>query len=840
MKHRLLLLLLLVFTISGITLAQNAPPSSSYTVKGVLLDSLTQEGEPYATIKIVKKSAPDKPLKMAVTDNKGKFQEKFNTAPGVCVITITSIGKATVTKEFTLKANEKLMDLGTMYTSESTNELKGVEVVAQKPLVKVDVDKIEYNIKDDPDSKTSNVLEMLRKVPMVTVDGEDNIKVNGSSSFKIHVNGKPNNMMSDNPKDVLKSIPAHTIKAIEVKTNPGVKYDAEGIGGILNIVTEGRGFEGYVLTVSARASTTGAGGNAYGTVQKGKLTVSGNYNYNYNNSPRSYNDSYQENYQSETEKYLYSNGSSKGTGGYHYGSLEASYEVDTLRLITMSMSLWGGSGDSSGDGKTEMFASDGTTKAYGYLRNYAGNNSYYSIRGNLDYQRSFSVKDRLLTFSYNVSSQPRSNDSYSHYDERVGDWEKLMLRNNLVDGKTNTMENTFQVDYTTPIGKMHTVETGVKYINRNNTSNNRFNEAGTTDKDQYDYQYNEKRSSKYQHMSNIVAAYLGYGLKYKKFTFKPGIRYEYTLQDVTYYVGQGTDFKSHFNDLIPSVALGIKLDDTQSIRGGYNMRIWRPSIYYLNPYFNDQNPMYVSQGNSDLKSEKSHSFNIGYSNYKQKWGMSASIYHSFNNNGIVQVTRIIGADETIDGHKVTEGALYSKPYNIGKSRSTSLSLSGNLNPTVNTRISINCYGSYSDQKSPEQGLHNYGWSGSLNGSIQQTFPWKIKAGLYGGGSTPYIELQGRGSGYYYYGMNLNRSFLKEDRLTLSFYANRFLEKYSEYENTTRGENFLSRSHGKYPARSFGVSLSYRLGELKASVKKAARSISNDDVKGGGGDSGGSK
>lgn len=839
MKHRLLLLLLFVFVASGITLAQNAPPSSSsYTVKGILLDSLTQEGEPYATIKIVKKSAPDKPVKMAVTDNRGKFQEKFNSTPGVFVITITSIGKATVTKEFTLKPSEKITDLGTMYTSESTNELKGIEVVAQKPLVKVDVDKIEYNIKDDPDSKTSNMLDMLRKVPMVTVDGEDNIKVNGSSSFKIHVNGKPNNMMSDNPKDVLKSIPAHTIKAIEVKTNPGVKYDAEGIGGILNIVTEGRGFEGYVLTVSARASTTGAGGNGYGTVQKGKLTVTGNYNYNYNDSPRNYGNSSQENFQSDTEKYLYTNTSNKGTGGYHYGSLEASYEVDTLRLITMSVNLWGGSSDSSGDGKAEMFGSDGITKAYSYLTDSRSDYSRYSVRGNLDYQRSFSVKDRLLTFSYNISTQPQNNDSYTRYDERMGDWEKLMLRNNFVDGKTNTMENTLQADYTTPIGKMHTIETGVKYINRNNTSDNRYNEAGTTDQDQFNYQYNEKRSSKYQHMSNIVAAYLGYGLKYKKFTFKPGIRYEYTLQDVKYYIGQGTDFKAHFSDFVPSVALGVKLDDTQSIRGGYNMRIWRPSIYYLNPYFNDQNPMYIRQGNPDLESEKSHSFNLGYSNYKQKWGLSASLNYSFNNSGIEHVTSIVGADEMIDGHKVTEGALYSKPYNIGKSRNTGLSLSGNLNPTVNTRISINGYGSYSDLKSPEQGLHNYGWSGSLSGSVQQTFPLKIKAGLYGGGSTPDISLQGSYSGYYYYGMNVNRSFLKEDRLTLSFFANRFLEKYSVSDNTTKGDNFISRSHNKYPARSFGISVSYRLGELKASVKKAARSINNDDVKGGGGNSGG--
>lgn len=103
-----------------------------------------------------------------------------------------------------VKAGEKLVDFGTLYIVDASNELGQVEIVAQKPLVKADIDKIEYNVQDDPDAQSNSVLEMLRKVPLVTVDGEDNIQVNGSSSFKVYVNGKPNNMMSNNPTEVLK------------------------------------------------------------------------------------------------------------------------------------------------------------------------------------------------------------------------------------------------------------------------------------------------------------------------------------------------------------------------------------------------------------------------------------------------------------------------------------------------------------------------------------------------------------------------------------------------------------------------------------------------------------
>lgn len=214
-----------------------------------------------------KKESPAKPLKMLVTDMQGQFQDKVS-GKGSFVLTITSVGRQPIVREFSVAAGQKQVDFGTLYIADATNELGQVEVVAQKPLVKADIDKIEYSVQDDPDSETNSVLEMLRKVPLVTVDGEDNIKVNGSSSFKVYVNGKPNNMMSNNPTEVLKSMPANTIKHIEVITNPGPKYDAEGVGGILNIVTEGGGFEGYTVTVSGNASNRGAGGGLFGTVQK--------------------------------------------------------------------------------------------------------------------------------------------------------------------------------------------------------------------------------------------------------------------------------------------------------------------------------------------------------------------------------------------------------------------------------------------------------------------------------------------------------------------------------------------------------------------------------------------
>lgn len=833
--------LLWMLMISGLLAAQNTA-NTSFQVKGILLDSLTQEGEPYATIKIVKKEAPAKALKMLVTDMKGQFQEKV-PGTGNFVMTITSVGRTPIVKDFSVKAGEKLVDFGTLYIVDASNELGQVEIVAQKPLVKADIDKIEYNVQDDPDAQSNSVLEMLRKVPLVTVDGEDNIQVNGSSSFKVYVNGKPNNMMSNNPTEVLKSMPANSIKHIEVITNPGPKYDAEGVGGILNIVTVGSGLEGYTATFSANVSNRGAGGGAFGTIKSGKLTVSARYNYNYNDQPRNYSSGSQHvtpEAVTENSSNLDYDGSNKGHGSFQSGSMEASYEIDTLRLVTMSFGLWGGGNKSNGS--TDYIATFpeniNAAPIYSYSAFNRSKSSWYSIDGGIDYQRLFKVKDRMLTFSYKINTRPQTSDSYTEYEIDNGynpDWADYLnrLKNQHNDGEQNTTEHTFQADYTTPIGKLHTLEAGAKYILRNNSSEDDRFDADDTGK----YEYNKDQSSHYKHLNDIIAAYLGYGLKVKRLSGRLGLRYEHTIQDVKYLEGRGEDFTKNFDDVVPSASIGYKLTDMSNLRLGYNMRIYRPGIWALNPYLNDADPSssYISRGNPELDSEKSHAFNLSYSNFIQKFNVNISARYSFTNNSIENVTRLM-PDTEIEGLKNPTGkdVLYSTYANIGKTRYASVNGYVNWNATSRTRIYMNMSGNYSYLEGGE-GMRNDGWSLFAYGGAQHTLPhdWRISMNVFG--QTPWIMLQGKGSSFFDYGVSVNKSFLNK-RLTLSAFASNFFKKYMNQSSTTEGSGFVRESNYKYSRQRFGVSVSYRIGELKASVKKAARTISNDDVKSGGGDS----
>lgn len=832
--YKYLILLLLMLTQAHV--AVSAAGGDGFTVKGLVVDSITGEGEPYATVRVEKAGVPGEAVKMLVTKSDGSFTVSL-ADKGKYRLTVSSMGRADIVKDFTLEAGKPAVDLGKMPIHDAANVLAGVEVTAQKPLVTADIDKIGYDVESDPDSKTNTVMEMLRKVPMVTVDGEDNIQVNGSSSFKVYVNGRPNNMMSNNPKEVLKSMPANTIKKIEVITNPGPKYDAEGVGGILNIVTVGSGFEGYTATVSANGSNRGVGGGLFGTVKVGKLTVSARYNYNHNSQPRSYSGStltVTDENPSSASANIESEGSSKSRSNFQSGSLEASYEIDTLNLVTASFGLWGNNYSSRGTSSTVGTSPLDGGGLYSYSMPSHSRNSWFSIEGSVDYQRLFKVKDRMLTFSYRISTDPETSDSYTDYGDMdaVADWQDYLqrLENQHNDGSQRTTEHTFQLDYTTPIGKLHTLEAGAKYILRNNSSeNDRYTMAATATGD---YEFDEDHSSHYRHNNDIIAAYLGYGLKWKKLSGRLGLRYEHTIQDVKYLLGRGDDFRKDFDDFVPSASIGYRLTDTQNLRLGYNMRIYRPGIWYLNPYLDDSNPTSISQGNPNLVSEKSHSFSLGYNSFTTKLSVNLSLRYSFTNNSIESVSSLVN-DNDIAGLQNPTGksVLYTTYRNIGKTRSANLSAYVNYSPFTATRIYANMYGGWT-YLSDGGDLSNHGWNMFAYGGAQQTLPkdWRISLNCWG--QTPWISLQGKGSGYFGYGLNVTKQFLKK-RLTLSVYASNFLKKYMDYDNTTSSTGFTQRSWSRYVQQQFGLSVSFRIGELKASVKKAERTISNDDVKEGG-------
>ena len=365
MKHSIQLICLLFFlTLTNQRVLSQANPELNVSVKGILVDSVSKETIPYATVSLSANDKPDIYIKRLAAGLNGGFELRVNK-PGDYILSFESVGMKRKSEKININTHVSTIDMGKINMSASQAQLSELTVSANKPLVKVDLDKIIYDTKSDPESQSNNVLEMLKKVPMVTVDGEDKIQVKGSSSFKVYINGKPSNMVTNNPSQVLKSIPASSVKNIEVITEPGAKYDAEGLGGIINIITE-RSLAGYTGTVRAGVDSYGGyNGGLYFSTKAGKFGITTNLNYGNQQSPDNSSNSTRENFNSQTAKYVYQNSVGNSAYQFGHGNIEASYEIDSLNLISLTFGGYtGGQSSKNKGGSSILDAKSDTVLSY--------------------------------------------------------------------------------------------------------------------------------------------------------------------------------------------------------------------------------------------------------------------------------------------------------------------------------------------------------------------------------------------------------------------------------------------------------------------------------------------
>lgn len=824
MKYLFAVLSLLVCVFSSV-IAEELPVNKEFRIAGQVVDSLSAEAVMYATLRISKLAEPAKLVKMATTDDKGKFVLSLSEA-GEFLLEVQYVGKKVLRKNFRT-GEEARVDLGVLMMQENAHQLSEVVVSAAKPLVTVDLDKIVYDIEADPDSKTNNVLDMLRKVPLVTVDGEEKIQLKGSSNFKIYMNGKPSNMISSNPKDVLKSMPAHTIKDIQVITDPGAKYDAEGVSGIINIVTKkNASLGGYTATLRAGANSLGGfDGGAYWMMKYGKVGFNGNYSYYQYRNPENASYSRRVDYLNPSLMYLNEDGTGSSKGMGQYGSGELSFEIDTFSLINMSFNLYGGDQKSYPVMLVEMKNSDGDLME-AYRRQGASMNEYGNTSINADYQRTFKMPDRLLTASYRFSLSP---SDWSNLSE-TWEMDEILRSKQEQLSEASMKEHTLQVDYTTPISKIHVIETGVKYILRLNNSN-----SHTSFFDTQTGAWNPIPSGndEFEHTSEIYSAYAGYSLRLKSWGLKTGVRYEGTQMNVAYPLDTEQNFDVPFKqNVVPSATVTYKIKPTQNIRLGYNMRINRPGIGQLNPYVNAFNPTSISYGNPGLRPVENHSIHMNYGSFSPKFNLNANVSYSFANNSIESIT-------TIDD----EGVSHTTYDNIGRNRRFNFSSYQNWKPTAKFSVFGNLMLSYTYTKSnKDAALSSKGWSGGIFAGADYTLPWSVRFSAFTGYFGPRVSLQGKTSSYSFHDISFNKSFLK-DRLNVRLSASNPFVKEIKFKNTQYTVDYHQEGVSYYSARRFGVSVSYRIGELKTQIKKVRRGISNDDViqsgSGGEGQQGGS-
>ena len=804
------------FFAAAVMMTMSSTVMAQTTVKGVLMDETLGESEPFATVRVFKAGKKDKPVAMFLTKEDGQFSQEVK-GKGKFDIVFSSVGKEDLQKSVTLE-NSGELDLGTLYMKENATMLKGVEVIAQKPLVKMDVDKMSYNVAEDEDAKAYTVLDMLRKVPMVTVDGQDNITVNGSSSFKVYVDGLPNVMFSSNPSMVFKSMPATAVKSIEVVTNPGAKYDAEGAAGILNIVMNkqnpqaAQSMNGYNGTVRASVGNKQLGGSVFINGQQGKFSYSANVMTSYNKPGNTTTETEQIQSRSTSGRSQGENGATQLLTSendlktpFTMGNLTLGYQIDSMSVLNLTAQVNSMNIKTTGTSLTTL---SGYGNDFSYGSTTEMKNKRTSFSGSLDYQRFFNQDHtKSLALTYQLNYSPAKTEMTNNFNV-VSDY--IDLTDRYSDNKNNTTSHTFQVDYTTPIGKGQTLSLGGKLQLHDATADSKYYLKGV---------YDPTSSSDYEYKNSILAGYGEYAGNFNKLGVKAGLRYEYTWQDVEYHLGNGEDFKKTYGTLVPTASLQYTLSQGSNLGLTYNMRISRPGITYLNPYVDKTNPIALTYGNPELDVEKSHNFSLVYNLFNPKLMVNLNLHHNFMDNAIAQYS-------FYDSNNL----LNTTYGNVVKSHQTGLSGYVNYLATKNTRLFFNGGLNYTDMRSDVLAQSNSGWTANAMIGLQQTLPWDLKLSAFAITSTKSYSLQGWNGGFNLLTGSLSKSLLK-DKLTLSVSGVVGLNKGGKLniESRSSGKDFTSHTNVKVPIYGVTFTVSYTFGNSKIRAKQHTNRVQDDFI-----------
>ena len=797
----------------------------TFNVTGEVADSV---GEPeiYATVRVYAVADSVKPVSLGTTDGEGRFSQTLKEA-GAYRLTVASVGKALLEKEFELTQGNPKVNLGRLVTHDAANELGEIEVVAQRPLVVREIDRLGYDVKADPDASTSNLREILRKVPLVTVDEDGTIKVKGSTDFRIYKNGRPNNSYTKNAKDIFAAIPASSIKKIEVITDPGAREDAEVVGCILNIVTDSEtSLKGVVGSANLYMDNYSyyPRPNIWLSTQIDKVTmaVNGGFGVTPKNSrdsegrSRNFTEYYDTGNRLESQSYSrspYTNG---------WMGFESSWEPDTLNLFTVEFNMYGyGLTDPEQVDATRMLASDGSL-IYGY-NSYAevAHNKYFDFDGAVNYQRSTHLKGETITLSYRASTTDQHQEAELFYTDMVNC--DFGYTGKYYNTRLKFLEQTVQADWSRPYGSHHKVDIGGKAIFRHNHSMSDYiyRGAGVTHDD-------------FTHHTTVGALYADYRLNVGKWNFRAGFRYEYSYLSAKFkeQAEAHDNFSARLHDLVPNAAISWNINDENSLKVSYNRNIRRPGISYLDPT-RSISPTAQSFGNPDLESEVYNNVSLNYSLIKSKFNLDFNLGGTLVNNSLAQVQWL------------ENDIQYSTYANIGKRRIASMGLyfQWSINSKTRWMTNLNLTYAYMSQPSPVDAtgatvrLSRARWNINPWTRISRDLPWKLEASLSGyfwtGSLNSVYSYSASSSKNIGYSISLSRKFLKDDRLTLRINANNlFGPGSSEYRSMTYNPGYYSEYVSMSNNRRYvGLSVNFRFGSLNVQVKKTASSISNDDLSG---------
>ncbi|MFN3488840.1 MAG: TonB-dependent receptor domain-containing protein [Emticicia sp.] len=784
-------------------------PKGNSKIFGFVVDENVSTAVEFANVALYTKDTK-KVIDGTIADEKGKFSMN-RVAAGEYNLVITFIGFKDKTIEIKVEKG-KDNDLGVIKLAQSVKQLDEVTVTAEKSMIEEKVDRLVYNAEKDLTSKGGDAADILRKVPMLSVDLDGNVSLRGTSNIRVLINNKPSTIVASSIADALKMIPADLIKSVEVITSPSAKYDAEGSGGIINIILKKSTLQGLTLNLDSGVGIRGSNLSLNGNYRQGKLgvTLGGFGRVFYNKALITLE---QKTIQDATLTNQTANAFDNGLFGRY--NLGFDYDLAKNQSLTASVALGTRNFSRDQEFTINQFKNNLSSTTY---RNVDGKDASNSVDVNLDYIRTFKPSQEF-SISGQYSQNKLTNNFFTDF---LNNSEELTGRQKNLNENFNK-EITLQTDFQTPIKQNQMFEVGLKTVIRQVNSDFEYfvaNPSGSFSSDA------RNPAGLLNYSQNIAAGYVSYTFSTKnKYTFKVGTRYEYTKIDAN---DQKGEIKiPAYGNLVPSVNISKPVGKTSTLKLAYNNRIQRPGLQQLNPNVNISNPQSISVGNPSLKPEISNNVELSLSTNIKKTYLNLSVFGRQTNNSITRIS--MPSDSVV-------GAIITTFQNIGKEQTFGTNIFGNFFLTQKWTLNggIDLYYNYLEgQQTGLDGLSstitNSGIvvGGRLQSSISLKKGWAVQA--FGGFRGNRVQLQGMQGGMGMYSIGARKEFANK-KGSLGLAAENFFGM--KMKSTLNTPSFNQLTVNSLYNQNIKLTFSYKIGKMKFTETKKSK-VKNDDVMGGG-------
>lgn len=768
--------------------------SVAQTVKlsGKAMDAITGKPVEYASVVLLKEDSTV--LTGMYTQANGSFT--FTPPAGKYILRITFMGYNKL--ERPVSSNKPL--IGTLKLQPAGKVLATVEVKSEKPAFSMQIDREVYDAGAILTADGGTGTDVLKNIPSVDVDIDDNITLRGKS-VTIYVDGKPSPF--GDAKTALQMIPAETIDRVEVINNPSAKYEAQGGGGIINIVLKRDKAIGYNVMFNAGVATRGQlNGSANASLRIRRFNFFGNYNGRYESQAGS-GFSYRQNLIADTSNTSFFSQDSHNKNSNHSngGRLGLDFYLDDYNTFTLTEGLTSSLGNSA----DQIFLDYQDQQKLSLKSGQRNNGSNYNNPNNntsFNFRHTTDRPNEEWTAYVSYSDNKSNNNSNYNTKYSTEPFPELQVNKTISQNKFWNIQS----DYTTPVGKKGKFEAGAKATLRNN--NNDYNAQIFNDTTQT-FEKSNDLSNTYYYKEDIYGGYANFSNAIGNLGYQVGVRAEQAVLNGFSYT-KNSAVKNNFFNVFPSVFFKYNLPHSQdqSLIFNFSTRVDRPGFDQLLPYTNNSDPQNIRTGNPDLKPSLTHKYEMNYSRYfpHSRDYLNTGVYYSQANDDIDRIS-------TLD---TTTGITTTRPMNLATDKDWGANFTYNLHIVEAWNVSTNLNLEYSKLTGGNINNENFSYGITVNSTVR--LPHKFNVQMNGHYRAPRVTPQGSFKAMNGIDLGFRKEFLKNNAMAISLNISDVLntQKFSTHYETA---SFIQDYSRKRTTRFIRINIRYRFGKMDPNMFK---------------------